>query len=230
MNSDTYSNNSYPLRYKVEERPTSPTLPHTSPHTLPILMIQKWPKVESPFSSFSSNCVVYCERGSPPPYIAWIGWLLASLGMETLATAFGRARESSPPKLDATGTHPGLAEPVVRLIPRGHLSHCLSSVTLSCGSSCGYMVFGGKFRRFSIWLVKGVFSLGPRLICFGMWALQFSCLHKMLWNILFPLFGHSFPLYVDTVSYKYSDSPKLMEMIRIKVITLVWCLFCHCSL
>jgi hypothetical protein len=50
-------------------------------------------------------------EGSPPPFIAWIGRFPASLGMETLATTFGRAREGLPPKLGVPGGCPGSAEP-----------------------------------------------------------------------------------------------------------------------
>ena len=62
MNSDTYSTDSYPSRYKVEERPTSPALPHT----LPFLIYKvRW----SPSTSSYPN-VLCVEWVSSPPFIA----------------------------------------------------------------------------------------------------------------------------------------------------------------
>jgi hypothetical protein len=38
------------------------------------------------------------------------------------------------------------------------------------------------------------------LICFGMWALQFSWLHRIICNVCFPLFEHGFPSFADMIS------------------------------
>jgi hypothetical protein len=47
----------------------------------------------------------------------------------------------------------------------------------------------------------------------------------MFENVLFPLFEHGVPPYVGVVPVN-SDSPKLVEMTSIKLLSLVWCLLC----
>ena len=57
-----------------------------------------------------------------------------------------------------------------------------------------------------------------------------SCALIQCFEVYFYLYLSTVFLHMQTWSPKNSDSPKLVEMISIKLLSLVWCLFCHCSL
>jgi hypothetical protein len=129
MNSDTYSNGSYPSRYKVGERPTSSALLLTLlSHTLPILMIQVG---GVPLLLLLQN-VLFLVRGRGGSFYSLPGRFPPSLSMETLATALRKRRGYSTSKCTWTGTRLGSAKPRVRSTPGGAPLALPSSGSLTC--------------------------------------------------------------------------------------------------
>jgi hypothetical protein len=148
---------------------------------------------------------------SSPPFIAWIGQFPGEFCMETTSTA-RRIKAIFPPKMCVPRGHPGSAE-LGSAEPRWRLPDT-TFISLA-GRRALMLILGGshpgKAVCFARWALESMclpligwrcvsWPLG--LTCFGMWAIQFSCSHRMLCNVLFPLFEHCFPPYADTVSCK----------------------------
>ena len=144
------------------------------------------------------------------------------------------------PKMGLNGPSRGSGDPVGQPAPNGAPSGPPSSRQLVGGPWCCSFVFPWSFvwfgRSFGPWIlvsasdlseVSFYLDLGDELIL--VWPSN-SCALIQCFEVYFYPFLSMVFLHMQTWSPKNSDSPKLVEMISIKVLIPVWCLFWYWSL